>query len=104
MTYQLGELARYRRANQGKFLGLYFQARKQFSGLKMKNGYSIHIDGTNFCVQWLGTPGDIDSFELLTNYTKDKSWQSLRNSFSGSLADCIEKANSLTSYFARQKA
>jgi len=85
-------------ANQSKFLKFFF-AENKVGKLKMRNGFFIEIKGTKFGAMWHGEIDGGDDFELLTNYSSDGTYNPMRKSFSGTLAECVRKAESITSYY-----
>jgi len=61
----------------------------------------VYIKGTNFGVAWDKT----GYCEVITNYTKDGSWQALQsNPVCGTLHDCTNAAIRKAQYWAKKRA
>ncbi len=86
----------FRQSNQLLFLQqmpeLKALAENQNFQLKAVGTNCIEIVGTRYGVNWIGQPGYEVFFEVVTNYTKDRSWQPLRNQVNGTLKECFDSA------------
>jgi hypothetical protein len=99
MTTATATLKANRTANQSRLLEIFF-TENQHGELKLRNGFFVEIKGTKFGAMWHGGVDGEDDFELLTNYSSDGSYNPMRKSFSGTLAECVRKAKNITNYYA----